>query len=723
MVRCERRGCSGTIEDGFCADCGLAPAGASRVAAVAANATARTSSQPVTSATGSTGSALVAGSGTVGSRSRTGSRRGGLGAGFVSLPPLPPMDPLARILDQPIVPEKRRSCGACQEKLRHETGFCPSCGAAYSFAPTLSAGTVVGGQYEVKGPIAYGGLGWIYLAQDRKLKDRWVVLKGLLDSKNKAAATVALQEREFLSAVKHPNVVSVYNFVSHGSEGFIVLEHVGGKTLAEIRKERGALPVAEAVAYVHRVLGAFAYLHENGMVYCDFKPSNVMLEDDVKLIDLGGVRRVADTEGEVYGTRGFFAPEIARGEAPTFASDLYTVARTLAVLVLDFDFSEQHAHSLPAASEAPVLARHDSLRRFLEKATRPEASRRFESADDMASQLLGVLREAAVLDGLPGRAVESELFHGDAFDLEREPAAAERPSPRALPETRLDALDPAATALLGVDPSGARRLPALERIERDHPASCEARVRYASALAADGQVDEALKRLRSVETREPGDWRSAWLAARLRLQNAEPRVAAQTLERVLSEVPGELAPKLGLAVARELAGDDAAAARLYDLVSRCDPGFVTAAFGLGRCLARRGEDDEAAAAYARVPASSSAHTAAQVALARTLLEPKSRPVGPQDLAHAAAAIEPLVLPDLARHELRSALFLKALDRLEASALPRGGTVRLLGVAAEEGELRLAAERELRLCARFAPTTEARIAFVDRANEVRPYTFV
>ncbi len=70
------------------------------------------------------------------------------------------------------------------------------------------------------------------------------------------------------------------------------MEYVGGKTLKQIRQERGPLPPAEAIAYVHRILPALGYLHRMGMVFCDFKPDNVMLEhDDVKLIDLGGVRR------------------------------------------------------------------------------------------------------------------------------------------------------------------------------------------------------------------------------------------------------------------------------------------------------------------------------------------------------------------------------------------------------------------------------------------------
>ena len=108
------------------------------------------------------------------------------------------------------------------------------------------------GQYEVKGAIAYGGLGWIYLGFDKVLS-RYVVLKGLLNAHDESSAAAALAERQFLAAVKHPNIVGIYNFVQHGAEGFIVMEYVGGKTLKQIRQERGPLPVAESIAYIHRI--------------------------------------------------------------------------------------------------------------------------------------------------------------------------------------------------------------------------------------------------------------------------------------------------------------------------------------------------------------------------------------------------------------------------------------------------------------------------------------
>src|SRR5262249_29496368 len=158
-------------------------------------------------------------------------------------------------------------------KLSRESGFCPKCGQEYSFVPSLKPGDVVLGKYEVKGTLAFGGLGWIYLALDTVLS-RWVVLKGLLNSKDPTLVALAGKEREFLAAVKHRNIVGIYDFIMAGDEGFIVMEFVNGKTLMTLRRERGPLPAAEAIAYIIDILPAFAYLDEQDLVYCDFKPEN-----------------------------------------------------------------------------------------------------------------------------------------------------------------------------------------------------------------------------------------------------------------------------------------------------------------------------------------------------------------------------------------------------------------------------------------------------------------
>src|SRR5438046_709571 len=113
------------------------------------------------------------------------SSRGNLGAGLVEIPPVPAHDPASAILADPQVPESKRFCPSCQHPVGRARngrpgrteGFCRNCGTPFSFSPKLKPGDLLGGQYEVLGCLAHGGLGWIYLAKDRNVSDSWRVLK------------------------------------------------------------------------------------------------------------------------------------------------------------------------------------------------------------------------------------------------------------------------------------------------------------------------------------------------------------------------------------------------------------------------------------------------------------------------------------------------------------------------------------------------------------------
>jgi serine/threonine-protein kinase PknG len=728
-MKCQQPGCEGTIDGGFCNRCGLEPVGAAPTVVVP---------PPGTDSAALSG-ALSGRSGALSSRRGTtrGTSRRNLGLGLVAVPALPPIDPEKAILAVPEVPPHKRFCPnpACDDGHgnptplnRRQSGHCPQCGRRYSFLPTLKPGDVVAEQYEVRGCLAYGGLGWIYLAKDTTL-GRWVVLKGLLNTADESAAAAAVAERQFLAAVKHPNIVGIYNFVKRGAEGFIVMEHVGGSTLKDVRKRRGPLPPAEAIAYVHRILTAFAYLHRQGLVYCDFKPDNFMLEGDppdVKLIDMGGVRRLDDPGGDVYGTPGYSAPEAGGG--PTVSSDLYTVGRTLAVLLMDFGFQRKHQLTLPPPAEQPVLAQHESLHRFLLRATAQEPDRRFQSAEEMADQLAGVLRAVAA-DLADPRPFESNLFGGDVMALHEDEVGVAAPSPLLLPELKVDAQDPGAPFLLTTaavtDPR--RRLTALRGALQgplgEQGDSAELPLRLAHALIDLGSFDEAEAALAEVARKDPFDWRVTWYRGRALLAQGKPAEAQAAFDAVYSEAPGEPAVQFAVALAAEAGGDDATATRLYELVSRIDPGFAAAAFGLGRCLERQGRRDEAARAYGRVPPTSSLYALAQSALVRALVRTTPTAPGADQLRQASAVFEALALEGEGEVRLRVEVLETALPLLRDKALAEDPTLLLLGQPLVEGAVRRGLERALRQLARLEPDRSRQIELIDRANAVRPRTWL
>src|SRR3954471_12007898 len=289
-MTCTQPGCTGQIVDGYCDLCGMAPAVqlvASPVSAQASPAAAQASSA----------TARTIGSATARARRATTARTAGnvrsqLGAGLIEVPAVPHRDPSEAIMAKAEVAENRRFCARCGEPVGRgregrpgrDEGFCRKCGAPFSFNPKLVAGDVVASQYEVVGCLAHGGMGWVYLARDHNVSDRWVVLKGLLNTGDDDAMAAALAERRFLAEVEHPNIVRILNFVQHESSGYIVMEYVGGTSLKTILTERRAanggtpdpLPVAQAVAYMLEILPALGHLHRTGLLFCDFKLDNVI---------------------------------------------------------------------------------------------------------------------------------------------------------------------------------------------------------------------------------------------------------------------------------------------------------------------------------------------------------------------------------------------------------------------------------------------------------------
>ncbi|MFF7789324.1 tetratricopeptide repeat protein [Streptomyces sp. NPDC007991] len=656
------------------------------------------------------------------------SSRSRLGAGLVQVPPIPRPDPREMVLDNPEVPERKRfcsrsDCGAQVGRARGDRpgrteGFCTKCGHPYSFVPKLKAGDVVHGQYEVVGCLAHGGLGWIYLAVDRAVSDRWVVLKGLLDTGDQDAMAAAISERRFLAEIEHANIVRIYNFVEHldqrtGSlDGYIVMEYVGGKSLKEIANarrtphgRRDPLPVEQACAYGLEALEALGHLHSRNLLYCDFKVDNaIQTEDQLKLIDMGAVRRMDDEESAIYGTVGYQAPEVAEA-GPSVASDLYTVARTLAVLTFDFQgYTNVYVDSLPDPDNIEVFRQYESFYRLLVRATDPDPARRFASAQEMTEQLTGVLREVVSLQsgrarpalstlfGPELRVTDTELFPKLDGEVSRlgarvvrkrrnsataaplpavpsQPHAAQLapgpqgaapgpglPSPHglvkpvdtraaalALPVPRVDPSDPNAGFLAGLMTSAPAEL--LGALAAAPAPSIETRLRQIRAWLETGDPAAALEALVALEGERPDDWRVVWYRGVAALVTGDDEGAALAFDAIYDAFPGEIAPKLALGLCAEVLGQLDNAAEYYRLVWSTDPSYVSAAFGLARVQLATGDRRSAVRTLESVPESSIHYTAARVAAVRARLRRRTATASDvpflEDLTAAAAQVEAL----------------------------------------------------------------------------------
>ncbi|MCE7079256.1 serine/threonine-protein kinase [Streptomyces sp. ST2-7A] len=602
-------------------------------------------------------------------------------AGLVELPEEPRPDPRSVVLADPRVPEHRRRCPNAEcdapvgrsrgEGVGGDEGRCGRCGRRYGFVPRLRAGEWVGGQYEVVGCLAHGGQGWIYLAVDHPVSRRWVVLKGLRDTEDEDALASAIAERRFLAEIEHPGIVRIHNFVEHPDprsgtpDGYIVMEYAGGRSLREIADARRGpggprpLPLEQACAHGIEALDALGHLHDRGLLYCDFKPANVIRTGHrLKLIDLGAVRRIDETTGTLYGTPGYQAPEVPE-LGVSVASDLHTVAVTLAELGLGVPVRAGLPEDDPlSAPDTEVPRTHASFHRLVVRGTDPDPALRFASAAAMAEQLTGVLREVVALTtGVPRPAV-STLFGPErrVVDttvvspsgaagaeevpvpgtrravprrrlrlLRRRPPATPpgppvgtggtdgppdlpapggppgtvvpdlRESALALPAPRLDPEDPCAGFLTGLPPAGASDT--LTALRAAPAESVELRLRRTRAL-----LELPLER--------PGD---------PGVRAAADDGAARLLVELDRHAPGDPRVVWYRGVAALCANDPATAARCFGAVHDAFPGEPAPGLALGVCAEALGGTRDAEEWYAVVWATDPGHHGAGFGLARVRL--------------------------------------------------------------------------------------------------------
>ncbi|WP_433205078.1 tetratricopeptide repeat protein [Nocardia sp. CA-107356] len=701
-------------------------------------------------------------------RSRPSVRR--VGAGLVTLPRVSPIDPVDAVLRNPEVPEDKRFCWKCQKPVGRSAGDlcsasagkCPHCGSPFNFRPGLAHGDLVADQYEVQGCLAYGGMGWIFLAIDRNVSDRWVVLKGLQNPLDFEAYVVALSERQFLSEMAHPGIVKIFNFVKHLSMegipcGYIVMEYIGGRSLKAMLDLRGPerIPVSEAITYVMEVLPALDHLHSFGLAYNDLKPDNIMVsEDEVKLIDLGAVAAI-ESGGSLYSTPGYQAPEFTK-TGPTVASDIHTVGRTLAALTLDLP-ADRHGHKLPglpSRDEEPVLRRYPSFERLLLRATDPDPIRRFPSAYAIYRQLAGVLRAVLAEDTNREYPQTSAVFgspRGDfgidtlirqtdgIVDGVYRTAALDTPTVvAALPVPLIDSEDPSAellSPLLHSDPQ--RALDTLRQSHADVSAGImgapgffelEATLTAVRAHLDLGQLEDARKNLAHLLPTYRADWRIEWYAGTAELASGNYEQAYDHFDRVHSMVPGEIAPLLALAATAELTLqtitdlDDPnrwqrAAAEYYRTVWQTTRSVASAAFGFARRQAADGNVFAAISTLEQVPDSSRHRNVAQMTACLLLVSRPATELTRTDLDDATKRLQ--TLPDEPRLlQMQTIVLDAALVWLRRDGPPHEPHATVLGFPYTESGLRRGLESVLRTLARATPHRLHRYALVDRANEIR-----
>ena len=438
--------------------------------------------------------------------------------------------------------------------------------------------------------------------------------------------------------------------MTHEGAGYIVMEWVGGRSLKQILKRRmkdnngvyDPLPVDQALAYILEVLPAFGYLHDLGLVYCDFKPDNlIQVGDAVKLIDLGGVRRITDEESAIFGTVGYQAPEVPV-VGTSIASDIYTIGRTLVVLCMEF------------------------------------------------------------------RGYQGTFLH--TLDWSQ------------LPDLRPDPSDPQYSWLTSVgDAEPAELIKALEQAPEE---SAEVLLRRARAAIALGDTAAAKASTAKLLTQDPWDWRALWLDGLAAMKEKDWEAAKAAFSAVHRQVPGELGPKLALAIACENGGLPEVAEGLYATCAATDAAYAApAAFGMARVRAAAGDTAGAVRALDLVPTTSRGYPESRQLRADVLLAGSQDDLAVLDQALTSIASVRMDPGERQRYTVR--ILRHALDSVTKGAGVPAGTTRptVGGVEAREDALRDALENAYRALAREADNLGDRVLLVNEANAVRNRTLV
>jgi eukaryotic-like serine/threonine-protein kinase len=201
-------------------------------------------------------------------------------------------------------------------------------------------GDLLAGRYRLRDVIGRGGMGIVWRATDQYL-DRDVAIKeavrtpGLDDREWEAARTRSLREARTAARLNHESIVGVYDVIEQDDRPWIVLQLVPFPSLADVIRDNGPLPPADAAYVGLQIVSALRAAHSADVMHRDVKPSNVLLGPDgrVVLTDFG--LAVIDTgagmtvTGQIVGSPAYMAPERAHGERATPAADLWSLGATL----------------------------------------------------------------------------------------------------------------------------------------------------------------------------------------------------------------------------------------------------------------------------------------------------------------------------------------------------------------------------------------------------------
>ena len=304
-----------------------------------------------------------------------------------------------------------KTCPTCQAAIPPEAvdGLCLRCLGRLGFrveSGDAQDGVLMRfGDYELLEELARGGMGVVYRARHLSL-NRIVALKVLLHGPFSAPGFVRRfrNEAEAIAALRHPNIVAIYEVGEHQGDHFLSLEFIEGRSFAELARER-PLPAQRAAKYLKTIAEAVEHAHQRGVLHRDLKPSNILLDvfDQPRVTDFGLAKLInRDLEltltGQVLGSPNYMPPEQAEGKFSDGLpqSDVYSLGAVLYELLTGRPpFQGETLQSIlsQVQNADPVAPRHLNpgtpldLQTICQKCLQKDPARRYASAQKLADDL------------------------------------------------------------------------------------------------------------------------------------------------------------------------------------------------------------------------------------------------------------------------------------------------------------------------------------------------
>lgn len=269
----------------------------------------------------------------------------------------------------------------------------------------MNEGTLLNNRYQLLERLGTGGMAEVFRARDVML-DRYVAIKVLRKdyTENQAFQDRFRQEARAAANLSHPNIVTVHDFGLGEGQLYIVMENVPGTDLKTLIRKRGRFRVEEAIPLMVQACAGLGYAHRAGLVHCDVKPHNMLVTPDqrLKVTDFGIARALATIlPGErtdvVWGSPQYFAPEQAAGEAPSPASDVYSLGVVLYEMLSGTppftattadELARLHIEAEPIPIREYVPDIPSALEEIVMKVLSKEPSARYRTADQLGRVLL-----------------------------------------------------------------------------------------------------------------------------------------------------------------------------------------------------------------------------------------------------------------------------------------------------------------------------------------------